>query len=110
MGSNALDRMHADFVKSPTARWGAIVSSVGAAATYSLLLLLLYLFVDLLVWRGEIPAYSQLSATQKREFADEWAARSEADRADAVARLGWPSHRGKRLETRNDDDLKPLAK
>ncbi|AMV25883.1 Lipid A export ATP-binding/permease protein MsbA [Gemmata sp. SH-PL17] len=110
MGSTALAQIHSSFVKSPSARWGSLLCSVGAAITYVLLLLLLYLFVDLLVWRGEIPTYAQLSAARKREFADEWATRSDADRAEAVARLGWPVHRAKRLETRTDDDLKPIAK
>ncbi len=110
MGSTALAQIHSSFVKSPSARWGSLLCSVGAAITYVLLLLLLYLFVDLLVWRGEIPTYAQLSAARKREFADEWATRSDADRAEAVARLGWPVLRAKRLETRTDDDLKPIAK
>ncbi len=109
MGTNALDRIRADFVKSPTARGGSFVSSVGAAVTYALLLLLLYSFVDLLVWRGEIPTYTQLSAAQKREFADEWAGRSETERSDAVARLS-PAYRGKRIEARNDDELRMLPK
>lgn len=108
--TNALDRLRADFVKAPSARWGAILSSIGATFTYILLLLLLYLFVDLLVWRGEIPAYAQLTAARKREFADEWAGRSEDDRKEAVARLGWPDARGKRLITANDEELKKLAK
>jgi ABC-type multidrug transport system fused ATPase/permease subunit len=108
--TNALTRTHTDFVKSPTAYWGSIVSSIGTAITYGLLLVLLYLFVDLLVWRGEIPTYAQLSAARKREFADEWANRPEAERNEAVARLGWPNHRAKRLAARNDDELAPLAK
>src|SRR5262245_1732359 len=71
--TNSLERLRSDFVTAPTARWGAIVSSIGSAVTYFLLLLLLYLFVDLLVWRGEIPtSFAQLSAARKREFADEW--------------------------------------
>ena len=110
MDTTALDRLRADFVKAPSARWGATISSIGAAVTYVLLLLLLYLFVDLLVWRGEIPAYAQLSAARKREFADEWANRSEDDRKEAVARLGWPDARSKRLASANDDELKKLAK
>ncbi len=110
MDTDALARIRSDFVRSPSARWGAIVSAVGAAVTYALLLLLLYLFVDLLVWRGEIPSYAQLSAARKREFADEWAARSDADRAEAVKRLGWPDARAKRLEAKDDDELKTVTK
>jgi ATP-binding cassette, subfamily B, bacterial len=108
--TNALERLRADFVKAPTARWGAILSSIGAAFTYTALLLLLYLFVDLLVWRGEIPNYGQLSAARKQEFAEEWAKRSEEDRKDAVDRLGWPAARAKRLTAANDDELKKLAR
>lgn len=111
MNGDALTRLRTDFIKSPSARWGAILSSVGAAVTYALLLLLLYLFVDLLVWRGEIPSYSQLTAAQKNEFADEWAARSDADRGEAVARLNWSDPlRVKRLAAKSDEDLKPLAR
>jgi ATP-binding cassette subfamily B protein len=85
--STAFDRLRRNFLKAPVEKWGAIVSSVGAAVTYLLLLLLLYLFVDLLVWRGQVPAYSQLSAARQKEFAAEWAARPEADRAEAVKRM-----------------------
>jgi ABC-type multidrug transport system fused ATPase/permease subunit len=108
--TTALDRIRADFVRSPSARWGAILSSVGAALTYFLLLLLLYLFVDLLVWRGEIPAYTELSAARKREFADEWAKRPEEDRKAAVARLYWPKEREARVYAANDEELKKHAK
>ncbi|MFM8273293.1 MAG: hypothetical protein ACKODX_13340, partial [Gemmata sp.] len=110
MGSSALDRVYADFVKAPTARTGVLVCSVGAAVAYPLFLLLLYLFVDLLVWRGEVPSYSQLTPAQKREFATEWAGRADADRAEAVGRLGCSAYRGKRLEARTDEELKPLAR
>src|SRR5262245_30112097 len=54
---------------------------------YLFLLVLLYLFVDLLVWRGLVPGSSQLTATKQKEFATEWAGRSEADRAEAVKRV-----------------------
>ncbi len=105
MASTPLERVHADFVKTPLARWGALVSSVGAAVTSFLLLLLLYLFVDLLVWRGEIPTFAQLSAARKQAFAAEWAARPEGDRQEAVARLGWPAARAARLAAADDDEL-----
>ncbi|MCI0700385.1 MAG: ABC transporter ATP-binding protein/permease [Planctomycetia bacterium] len=110
MNSNPYDRLRTNFVKATTAKWGAIFSSIGSAITTFLLLLLVYLFVDLLVWRGEIPTYSQLSASRKREFADEWAARQEADRLEGIQRLGWPDLRAKRLVAATDDELKPLAK
>ena len=109
MDSNPFDRLRTNFVKASGARAGAILSSIGSAFTYFLLLLLLYLFVDLLVWRGEIPTYAQLSAARKREFAEEWAARSDADRIEAVKRLGWPDQRAKRVAVGDDEKLKESA-
>ena len=88
MDSNTFDRFRADFLKSPVEKWTAILGSIGSAVCYLLLLLLLYLFVDLLVWKGEVPSYAPLPPAKKREFADDWAGRSDADRQDAVNRLG----------------------
>lgn len=110
METNALTRLRADFVKAPTTRWAAFLGSIATAATYVVLLLLLYLFVDLLVWRGEVPTYAQLPAARKREFADEWAKRSEADRKEAVGRLSWPDAKASRLIAADDDEVKKLAK
>jgi ABC-type multidrug transport system fused ATPase/permease subunit len=86
--TDAFTRLRTESLKSPVEKWGAIVSSVGSVLAYVLLLLLLYPFVDLLVWQGEVPAYGQLTAARKQEFAAEWAARPEADRAEAVRRSG----------------------
>jgi ABC-type multidrug transport system fused ATPase/permease subunit len=81
------DRLKTDFMRLPAEKWGAVVSSVGAALTYLMLLVLLYLFVDLLVWRGHVPAYAQLTPAKQREFAAEWQARDAGDRGEAVDRL-----------------------
>jgi ABC-type multidrug transport system fused ATPase/permease subunit len=86
--TTAFDRLRADFVKSPTEAALAAVGSVAAAVCYVLLLLLLYLFIDLLVWKGQVSSYAQLSPARKAEFADEWKARGDDDRAAAVGRLG----------------------
>ncbi len=102
--ANALDRLRADFVKAPSARWGAVLSSIGASVTYVLLLLLLYLFVDLLVSRGEIPSYAGLSTAQKAEFAAEWNARSAEERKTAVDQFGWPDAAARRVAA-NDAEL-----
>ncbi len=90
MDTSSFVRLKTDFVKSPGARAAAAAGSIGAAFAYLTLLFLLYLFVDLLVWKGEIPAYADLRPARKAQFADEWAARPDADRAEAVRRLGLP--------------------
>jgi len=86
----AFTRLHTDFLKSPTERVVAALGSAGAAGATVLLLVLLYLFADLLVGRGEVPAFAQLPPTKQQEFAGEWANRPDADRLDAVKRLGLP--------------------
>jgi ATP-binding cassette subfamily B protein len=102
--TNAFSRLRGSFLKSPAQKWGAIVASVAAAFTYPLLLLLLYLFVDLLVWKGTIPSYASLSAKQKQDFAAEWDARDPVDRHVALRRLGLPFH-----AIKNVDDAVELA-
>ena len=44
MEPDAFTRLRSDFLRAPAQKWGAILSSVGAALTYLLLLILLYLF------------------------------------------------------------------
>jgi ATP-binding cassette subfamily B protein len=85
--STSFRRIQHDFLKAPSERWGAILSSIGVALISLLLLLLLYLFVDLLTWQGRIPEFNQLSAHKQREFATEWANREDDDRATALKRL-----------------------
>ncbi|MBA4186587.1 MAG: hypothetical protein C0467_01075 [Planctomycetaceae bacterium] len=87
MDSSALNQLKTDFLKARAERGIAILCSVGVALAYLLLLVLLYLFVDLLVTRGSIPAYSQLTPTKQKEFAEEWDKRSEAERSEAVKRV-----------------------
>lgn len=109
MDSSAFNRLCRDFLKAQVEKWGAIVSSIGAAIAYLLLLLLLYLFVDLLVWRGQIPSYAQLIPARQREFADEWAGRPESDRADAVRRLNIPKLMADRVAAGNELEQPPTA-
>ena len=99
MDTSALDRLRDDFVKSPRARIAAAVGTVAAALAYVALLGLLYLFVDLLVWKGEVPHYADLRPARKTAFAAEWTNLPEADRKDAVKRLGLPEATAVRVAT-----------
>lgn len=87
METTAFDRLKADFLKARVERWGAIVGSVGVALAYLFLLVLLYLFVDLITWRGVAPTFAALTPAKQWEFEAEWANRPEADRTDAVKRV-----------------------
>jgi len=63
-----------------------VIAAVGSALAFLLLLIVLYFFVDLLVWQGRIPRFESLTAAKQRVFETEWTARSESDRLDAAAR------------------------
>lgn len=107
MDTSAFSRIRIDFLKSPIEKWGAILCSVGVAFSYLALLLLLYLFMDLVSWQGHIPDYAQLNAARQREFAVEWANRDENERLNAVKRLTDSDVQSKRIE--NPDISPPLS-
>jgi len=95
--AGALSRIRRDFSRAPVEKWGAIASSIGAAVAYLLLLLSLYLFVDLLVWQGRIPTYSQLTPAKQKQFANAWAERSAEDRHEASSRASLSTEQGRRV-------------
>ncbi len=87
METNAFNRLRTDFLKSPVQKWGAILSSVCAAVAFVLLLVVLYLFVDLIVWKGIIPGFAEQSAARKQQFSEDWAKYDEGARLQAASRL-----------------------
>ncbi|HET6572963.1 MAG TPA: ABC transporter ATP-binding protein [Fimbriiglobus sp.] len=76
-------RSHLDF--KPAAKWGAVLCSAGAAICLALLFPVLYLFVDLIDWHGQVPTYATLSPARQAAFQDQWNARAlAATPADAT--------------------------
>ena len=55
---------------SPLAKWAALVAAVGTGILFVALLLVLGLFADLMVERGEIPAYANLGGSRRADFRD----------------------------------------
>ena len=79
-------RSYLDF--TPAARWGAVLSSAGAAVCLALLFPFLFLFVDLIDWRGHVPDFASLPPAQQVAFQDEWASLStDSAVADALGRI-----------------------
>lgn len=76
----------------PAAKWGGVLSSAGASVCLALLLLVLYLFVDLIVWRGHVPEYAALGPAQQRAFRAEWN-NGLGESPDAAAALERVRHR-----------------
>ncbi len=87
METTAFNRLRKDFLKAPGELAGAIFSSIGVALTYLFLLLLLYLFVDLITWQGRIPEFAQLTPARQKTFSADWAALDEGTRLTAIKRI-----------------------
>ena len=51
------------------AKWAAHVAAVGSGLVAVALLAVLWLFVDLMIWRGRIPDYEDLAPRQQKGFA-----------------------------------------
>ncbi|HMF11842.1 MAG TPA: ABC transporter transmembrane domain-containing protein, partial [Gemmataceae bacterium] len=72
------------------AKWTALFAAVAAGVLYVLLLIVLWLFGDLMVHRGQIPGYENLSPGEARTFDDRW----ETHGGEAMEFLGLSKARG----------------
>src|SRR5579862_9240044 len=54
------------------AKWSALAAAIGTAVFYVVLLMLLGLYADLIVNRGEIPSFRRLSDGDQAAFKKEW--------------------------------------
>ncbi len=61
----------------PLAKWSALVAGVATGVLYVCLLMLLGLFADLTVNRGEIPAYQDLAPQEQEVFRNAWSEPAE---------------------------------
>ena len=72
MDSAPFHKLRGTLAATPRSSWTATIASVLASILLVALFPLLYLFVDLMVHKGQIPSYSELSASQQAEFRTEW--------------------------------------
>ncbi len=71
------------------ATWTARLAGAATAVLYTILVLVLGLFVDLLVTRGRVPTFAQLTVRDQEAFVHDWATLSEDDRAAAIRHTGF---------------------
>jgi len=62
------------------AKWTALGAAAGTGVLSVALLMVLWLFADLMVWRGRVPAARELSPLQQRRFKDRWTNTPKEDR------------------------------
>lgn len=77
---------------APRLVWGARLASVAAAILLALTIPVIYLFVDLLVWRGFVPSYLELPDARQQAFHAIWDHRRGAneDVTNILARVRPP--------------------
>jgi ATP-binding cassette subfamily B protein len=82
---------------SSSAKWLAYVSAAGSGVVYLALLVVLWLFADLMVFRGRIPTFGQLTTPQQSRFLKWWDELPPEEKQKALAHLGLPDARAVQL-------------
>jgi ATP-binding cassette subfamily B protein len=73
-----------------SAKWTAHLAAFGAAVVLVAMLGVLWLFTDLMVWRGRVPDIHELTSLQKRRLARSWDDAEAKDRVALLARAKLP--------------------
>jgi ABC-type multidrug transport system fused ATPase/permease subunit len=81
----------------PAAKWSAHAAAVGTGVVYVALLVVLWLFTDLMVYRGRLPTYHSLTPLQQNNFFEEWNKVDPADRTEYLRETGLPEEEVSRL-------------
>ncbi len=74
------------------AKWTAHIAAAGTGLVYVALLAVLWLFTDLLVYRGQLPTFHSLTPLQQTRFFSEWNNLSTEDRQKRLGELGYLSN------------------
>jgi ATP-binding cassette subfamily B protein len=92
------------------AKWAAVAAGVGTAVLYVVLLGLLWLFADLIVHRGTIPYYRDLTFAEQQRFQQFWGGLPEEQQKEYLQDLGLPESAAEQLAEatrKNFADLSP---
>src|SRR5438445_1297941 len=89
----------------PAAKWAALLAAVGSGILYVALLVILAFFVDLVVHRGQIPSFADLSSREQDRFLREWASAEESIRHARLVDAGITEERAKQLAVPDPDSL-----
>jgi ATP-binding cassette subfamily B protein len=82
---------------SPKAKWAAHVAAVGTGVVYVAMLIVLWLFADLMVSRGRLPDFDELTPPEQARFREQWGALSPEERQRRLGEAGFDAARAKGL-------------
>jgi ATP-binding cassette subfamily B protein len=92
-----------------TAKWSALLAAVGIGVLSVALLVLLWLFADLMVHGGNIPSVRDLSVAQQQRFQAFWHGLSDEDKATDLEEVGVPKGAGAKLAADAAENFAALA-
>ena len=87
------------------AKWSAYAAAVATALLYVALLMLLALFADVVVHRGHLPAFRDLTADEQARVLDAWGSKNPAERDRLLEPVGLTADRRTSLKTTAPEDL-----
>jgi ATP-binding cassette subfamily B protein len=79
------------------AKWTALAAAAGTGLVYVALLVVLWLFTDLLVYRGRLPTFHSLTPLQQNHFFSEWNGLPEDERVHRLQAIGLPKDKAQQL-------------
>ncbi|HTU93526.1 MAG TPA: ABC transporter ATP-binding protein [Gemmataceae bacterium] len=86
------------------AKWTAYAAAAGTGIVYVALLVVLWLFTDLMVYRGRLPTYHSLTPLQKVRFYHEWNQLDAQERQKRLESIGLATDRVQQLAAEQPDD------
>src|SRR5262249_29220243 len=87
MEREAFSRARSFLNYAAPAKWSALVAAVSTALLYVVLLIVLGLFADLIVHRGQMPQHGELLAPERSDFQAAWNQLSAEQRQEALRSL-----------------------
>ncbi|HEY7424217.1 MAG TPA: ABC transporter ATP-binding protein [Gemmataceae bacterium] len=90
------------------AKWTAHIAAAGTGVVYVALLVVLWLFADLMVYRGRLPTYHSLTPLQQNHFVNEWTGLDQEERQKRLEAIGISGEKLSQLAA--EADLSQLAR
>jgi ATP-binding cassette subfamily B protein len=86
---NAFSKAYAYLNFNKRAKWTALLAGAGTGIVGVALLTVLWLFSDLMVWRGRVADWDELAPIQHRRIVETWETWSEEDRTSLLTDAGF---------------------
>jgi ATP-binding cassette subfamily B protein len=102
---NAFTRAYTYLNYNAFAKWMALIAAMGTGLLFVALLGLLWLFADLVVYRGTIPSFAELGPTEQAVFQKKWL---DQDKGESLKTLGLAGHQNRFEELTTSNSRQPV--